>query len=145
MVLTESDSFRKNHNKMLYTACFFDKQANLYLLSKRKGKLLEKEVRNLHMTLQYKPQEVNENLIGERIKVSLIGYANDGNNEGFLVSACSENKELQSLIDNLSVPHITTSTSCHGKSVNTSFLEFEPIERFEIIGVFGCCVSDSPS
>ena len=98
---------------------------------------LDRVIQTPHITFEYKPETVDESLFGNRIGVQIMGYGNDGENEGVRVALHSEDKRLRKMIQNIPTPHITVTVSNTGKSVNTRFLEFYPISSFEIEGVFG--------
>lgn len=98
---------------------------------------LENDIQEPHITFAYKPQEVNQSLFGKTVKIKIIGYGNDGVNEGVKVDLSSSNPILQFMIEKLETPHITIAISNEGKPVNTKNLKFEKIEPIELIGKFG--------
>ena len=106
------------------------------------GERLSKLIKYPHVTFKYKPDAVNESLFGEEIEIKIIGYGNDGINEGLKVELYTTNHNLQSMIDEIEVPHITLSISDDGKAVNTRFLCFKDIEPFTIIGKFSGYMKD---
>ena len=81
-----------------------------------------------HVTLAYNPNELQKKMlmpyIGREVDVKVIGYANDGNNEGYQV-------ELPSWLPyfNKAIPHITISISKNSRPVKTGYLEFNAIEE----------------
>ena len=79
---------------------------------------------------------MDELLFGGKLKVKVTGYGNDGMNEGFCVELHSENWKLQTMIDNIPVPHITISVAKGARPYRTRFLEFHPIESFKLDGIF---------
>lgn len=82
------------------------------------GSPLDKIIENPHITLQYRPTPKQEaafhRLLGQKVKVTLLEYANDGMNEGFLVgNISSDDPEVQKLIDSTpsGIPHVTISVN----------------------------------
>lgn len=91
---------------------------------------LEKTVENPHITTNFAPDETQLHLeeLGEEVKITIIGYGNDGKNEGLLVKLESSNPVIQKAIDDIKVPHITLSCSKDSHPMYTSQLVFTPLE-----------------
>ena len=70
-----------------------------------------------------------------------MGYENDGENEGLKVQLNSSEPRVQSMIDGLSLPHMTIAVSDDGKPVNTMRLNFKEIEPIELTGKYGGCAT----
>lgn len=126
------------HN-FIYTGIFFDKEE---LLSKVKtafeNKRLERVIADPHVTFAFRPKTVDTSLFGEKVIVEVVGYGNDGKNEGLFVSLHARNHTVAEMAKEIAVPHITISVSADGKPVDTGKLSFEPIPvPFIIEGVFG--------
>lgn len=121
-------------SKYIYIAIFVDAEE---VYNKAEGSRLEKLIRFPHVTLKFKPESVNESLFGEKVTVKIIGYGNNGDNEGWKVDLYTENLELRKMIDNVEVPHITLSTSLQGKPVDTKNLQFEECNGIILHGIFG--------
>ena len=90
---------------------------------------------NPHVTLAFRPTEDQKAqlipYLNKEFEVKVIGYANDGKNEGYQVLLPSELPYF-----NKATPHITISTSKDSKPVKTGFLEFAPIkETFTLKGI----------
>lgn len=99
---------------------------------------LEKDIANKHITTQFRPKQTHEKLYGEKATFKVVGYGNDGVNEGFLVQLVScDDQELKQLFNEIPVPHITLSVSNIGKPVNTAKLNFKPVNGQTITGIFG--------
>jgi hypothetical protein len=99
---------------------------------------LEKDIIDKHITTQFRPEITHEHLYGKKASFQIIGYGNNGINEGFLVNMISyEDKELKTLFDKIPIPHITLSISNTGRAVDTSKLEFKPINGQIIDTKFG--------
>ena len=94
-------------------------------------------VRNPHVTVKYKPDILHKELFGQKAVFRAIGYANDGVNEGFKVELVSAGKDLEELVKEVPIPHITISFGKSAKAVNTRYLDFKPIKPVEFEGVFG--------
>ena len=132
-------------SKYYYTGCFLDYPSSKTIKKKRPGRALSNPNDILHMTIQFQPDCIDEKLFGERIRIKVIGYGIDEENEGFLVEAHSDNHDVQQLIDSIEIPHITMSISANGKHRNTRNLNFKRIEPFIISGIYGgyICVGDT--
>lgn len=124
-------------SKYYYTGCFLDSASSEFIKTKRLGSALANPNEILHMTIQFKPEHLDEKLFGERINLRVIGYGLNEENEGFLVKAHSDNSEVQQLIDSVEIPHITMSISANGKHRNTRNLKFEDIDPFDVSGIYG--------
>lgn len=125
-------------NKYRYIGFFVSQQEVLRCALLINGeKRLSRVIEHPHITLAYMPVDANESLFGQIAEITLVGYANDGMNEGFLVEVSSACSELDSMLKAVSVPHITVSVSEDSKAVETADLNFEPIKPIKINGVFG--------
>lgn len=121
-----------------YTGVFFEKESFYTLVSERvSSSRLHQNVLHPHVTFQYMPQIVPEALFGEKAEFRVIGYGNDGQNEGLLIEWLSGAPQLKQLYDEIKIPHITLSYAEYGNPVNTRYLDFKPITPFDISGVFG--------
>lgn len=119
-----------------YIGCFFDYAELFDLIKDIRVNPLKNEKQKPHVTFKYKPDTINTDLFGEEISVNIIGYGNDGENEGLLVTLTSESKELTEMIQQIPVPHITLAVSDNGKAVNTRYLDFTAIEPRKISGFY---------
>lgn len=93
-----------------------------------------------HVTLAYRGgiESAHEEFLGEAVKVRVIGYANDGKNEGLQVELTAENSELQKLCNAVEIPHVTLSTSRESKNRLTKDSNFAPLEKpIELVGHYG--------
>ena len=124
----------------LYYGVFFRPEEVRHAM-KRSGQsrqVLEREIEQPHVTVAYKPSEIPFHLFGETVRAVITGYGADAQNEGVSVVLHSDNTELNALLDEVAVPHITLSISADGKAKNTARLRFEPINRVvELKGLFG--------
>lgn len=98
---------------------------------------LENDIRYPHVTFAYRPTEVDRSLFGEKTHITIVGYGNDGVNEGLKVRLEADNPAIQSMIDQIEVPHITIAVSRDGEPVNTRNLSFEDIKPIEMEGTYG--------
>lgn len=96
---------------------------------------LESVVEHPHITFGYKVG-VPDNIDWHGVYwVDVVGYGNDGINEGYEVAFPPE---LEDVYFGADIPHITISTSSDGSPVNTAFLDFEPLsEPFSVPMKFG--------
>ncbi len=121
-----------------YTGVFFEKESFYALVSEKlSGSRLHQDVLHPHVTFQYMPQIVPEELFEEKAEFKVVGYGNDGQNEGLLVEWLTGAPQLKQLYDEIKIPHITVSYAEYGSPVNTRYLDFKPITSFDISGVFG--------
>jgi len=125
------------NQKYLYIGFFIEPESFSALVGRVRRSPLPCPVLRPHVTLCFKPGEVDSMLFGEKAKITAVGYGNDGENEGLLVTVEPENDRLRQMAAELAVPHITIATSETGKPVNTAKLRFEPIEPIVMSGIFG--------
>ncbi len=120
-----------------YLGCFFSVEELRKKMAELGQQRLHREIIHPHVTLYYRPERVDPELMGEKLTVRAVGYGNDGINEGLKVELNSPVPALQKLISEIPVPHITLSVSKRGKPVNTAGLTFVPIEPFRLEGTVG--------
>ena len=124
-------------HSFIYVGCFITEKDFTEILQRLPDGRLERLIENPHITFAYRPEKVDESLFGEEIKITVVGYGNDGENEGVKVELFTKSTILQDMIGDISVPHITISVSKKGKPVNTKQLNFRAVNPFEIYGKFG--------
>lgn len=91
---------------------------------------LENEIRKPHITFGFNQEPEPEFGHGKPMRnIQIIGYANDGVNEGVLVRI-PENK--RKYYHGAETMHITLSTSRNGKPVDTAKLDFKPVKPFTV-------------
>ena len=122
-----------------YIGCFVPLQGLLSTISSLDRKPLARAILQTHVTFQYMPIQVCEDLFGERIEVTITGYGSDNENEGLLVQCRADHPVLQEMIRQIPVPHITLSVSENGQAVNTRYLRFHSIPYLQCVGTFGGC------
>lgn len=125
-----------NHS-FQYIGCFFSANELLEKLQPYRSNPLAKTISEPHVTIVFRPKEVDDSLFGTDIRVTIIGYGNDGMNEGVKVSLRSDDPRLQSMIKEIEVPHITISVSEGAEPVKTRYLDFSPIPPVQITGQYG--------
>lgn len=108
---------------IIYVGIFFAKEEIKKIKKKNYGTPLENDIKNKHVTIAFKPTEFDTSLFGEIVEVTIVGYGNNGKNEGVKVEIKSDNKILKSV----NVPHITLSVGNGGKPVDTGKLLFEDV------------------
>lgn len=123
--------------KYHYIGCFLPFEKLMGKCKELKLQHLERVIRSPHVTFVYEPDSVDESLFGEKVEIKVIGYGNNGINEGFQVEIFSSNERIVKMARRIPVPHITLSVGEHGKPVDTKKLDFAPIEEFMIEGWFG--------
>ncbi len=124
-------------HQYLYTGCFFDFSEIAALAKKHAPERLHRVIQTPHVTFTYQPDTVDTSLFGTAVQVTLVGYGNNEENEGFRVVLTSDNKDVQTMIDTIEVPHITLSVSEDGRARNTKFLTFRDIQPIQITGIYG--------
>lgn len=125
------------NKKYNYIGCFVDKGELDETISYIPRNKLPKEIEDTHITFMYKPRRVDESLFGTPIKVTIIKYGCDKDNEGLLVKLSSEDPRINEMISHIPKPHITLSVSDTGRAVNTRYLDFTDIPETCITGRFG--------
>lgn len=120
-----------------YTGLFFDAKELWQKISPYRREPLETTIDHPHVTFAYRPEEADRSFFGTEILVTITGYGNNGRNEGVLVSLCSDVPELQSMIDEIEIPHITISVARDAEAVATRFLHFKAIPEIQITGKYG--------
>jgi hypothetical protein len=139
----------KTNDKIIYEGFFLTASKGF------KGSL-EREIENKHITTDFfgsnSDKPTHPEFYGMSATFKIIGYANDGKNEGFLIDKDSIKitadytfdeakgefrKNDPKLIKNFikfyneamkdRIPHVTLSVSKDGKPVDTKDLEFEPV------------------
>ena len=124
--------------KYKYIGCFFEYESLYGVVKKLRKHPLAIEKTVPHVTFQYKPDFVDTSLFGIPILVTIIGYGSNGENEGLLVELTSDNEQINSMIRQIPVPHITLSVSENGQAVNTRYLDFTLFEKpMQIVGHYG--------
>lgn len=100
--------------------------------------LLEHQVEKQHVTTAFRPETAHAALYGQKATFRVVGYGNNGINEGFLVKLEScDSDTLRNLISKVKVPHITLSVSDGGRPVDTARLTFESVDGPLVETVFG--------
>lgn len=121
----------------IYVGCFVDFSKYTEAISGIRTNALKNNIREPHITFEYKPKNVDQSLFGKEISIRIIGYGNDGKNEGLRVQLYSFEPRIQAMIERIETPHITIAVSEDGKPVNTKLLHFDDIMPIEIIGRYG--------
>ncbi len=120
-----------------YIGAFISREQLQELTKTLPRKVLECPVDYPHVTFAYQPDVVDEQYFGAEIHIRAIGYGCDGKNEGLKVCLDAEQSELQILINQIPVPHITLSISETGRAVNTRYLQFTEIKPIDFTATFG--------
>lgn len=126
-------------NNVIYTGVFVNNKDLERLLEEHGVQRIKlwREIPNTHVTIQYRPEQVDESLFGNPVDVRVVGYGVNAQNEGLLVEIACANEEVQKLCKQIEVPHITLSVSKAGKPVNTRYVRFQPIQNpFTLSGVY---------
>ncbi len=125
-----------------YVGCFLDYKELLEKVRELRYNSLPNEKVNPHVTFEYHPASVDTCLFGEKIFVAILGYGNNGENEGLQVTLSCGNKQLSDMIKKIDRPHITLAVSSSGQAVNTKYLEFKPVDPVYIVGCYDGHIED---
>ena len=103
---------------------------------------LEHAIKDPHVTTAYRPdaQKVFLDALGSDARIDIIGYGNDGQNEGVLVRVMAGDPAIQKTLDERVAPdqngelkpvqmHITLSIAEGAEAVNTRNLKFTELEE----------------
>ncbi len=135
---TKIPEARASSDFVEYTGVFLERASLYALVSEKFGDgRLHHDVLYPHITFQYMPQMIQDELFGEKAEFSVVGYGKDELNEGLLVKWKSGPPALKKEFAQICIPHITLSFSEYGYAVNTRYLDFRPIAPFMISGYFG--------
>lgn len=113
----------------MYYGLFFD--SNLF------NSKLKNKIDNPHITFLYEKSkflEIPAELLNRKAKCQVIGYSNNGRNEGYLVELLDS--ELLKFYKGAEQMHITIGLSDNAKAVDTCNLEFMHIKPFVLDGWF---------
>lgn len=137
-----------------YMGIFFEGEQAELIKSLQPTKL-EKTNDEIHCTFKYRPtnEELIDNLVGQEVKVSLIGYGCDGNNSGFEVSFDEsynryyinyfDDKKDENGLPLLKPKHITASLTEGAVASHTKDLDFVKfVEPILVTGRFGYWIDD---
>lgn len=130
-----------------YVGLFFEGEDldKILLSDKRK---LDRINDVIHCTFEYKPKEFSKynDIIGKEFVITLVGYANDNINSGFVVLLDDEVKKYYRNVDpetGFVIPHITSTLSNDADASDTSNLNFELLDMPVIVkGKFGYYIKD---
>ena len=136
--LTEQRAFQEKVKRITHYAGLFVDREELY---RKAPAHLMNTVEYPHVTTKFAPDVPDLHLEqpGPGAKIKVIGYGNDGKNEGFLVRIESDDPGIQAIVDRIRNPHITLSygEGCHPK--DTIDLPFQPLpeeDQFELPGIY---------
>lgn len=118
--------------KMIYWGLFFPTTTT--------DNSLSNVVKFQHITFGFKvkpPVGLNGRW-GRIAETTIIGYGNDGENEGYKIELHGWKKFYRSN----ATPHITISVSENGKPVNTGKIKFDKCEEIDYTGRWGWFGSD---
>ncbi len=120
-----------------YIGCFIDKETLEAACASLARTPLWRNIENPHVTFAFMPETVDVSLFGQKVFLTVVGYGNDGKNEGLAVQVRCENDRLQTMAEAIAVPHITLSVAEGAHTVDTAKLSFAPVAPFALEGVFG--------
>lgn len=132
--------------KYNYIGCFLQPESFYQKIEETFGReRLSRQIEFPHITMAYRPEQVDETLFGEKVKVLVTGYGKDELNEGVSVAVTSDNPKVREMLQDIDTPHITLSVDGeHGKTVNTRFLTFSPCVQIEFQALVGGYAGSKP-
>lgn len=102
---------------------------------------LAHKIRDPHVTVAYRPgvEKVFLDSLSSEAIIRVVGYGNNGENEGLLVEVSAEDPVIQKTLSDRVAPdrdgklktvpmHITLSIADGAEAVNTKYLDFTPIK-----------------
>lgn len=109
--------------------------------------LLPNPIHDLHITHIFHPNPIPHGLLGEEITVRLVGYANDGKNEGYKVEFVSGSDAAAEAFSEIKNPHVTVSLGKGGIAKTTGDMSFAPLcapddSVWEFTAVYGFYLSN---
>lgn len=125
-----------------YVGCFVDPDVLHEKLTPLSRTPLSTPILMPHVTVSYRPAAVDQSLFGIPVRIRIVGYGRDENNEGLLVELSTQEPRLEKLLQTVEIPHITLSISQSGKAVNTRRLHFTAVDPIELPSVYGGCAED---
>jgi hypothetical protein len=128
-----------NGDRFLYTGCFLAPTETGRLFNWLGGRRLNNVVDSPHVTLAFLPDVLCEHSIGTEVLWNVVGYGNDGQNEGVLVELAQAPDELLDEIALRREHHVTLSLADGAHAKDTAKLEFTPVEPLSITTIYGLC------
>ena len=102
---------------------------------------LERPAYDLSVLIDFKPDDImtlRPYLIGKNVKMRVVGYGNDGQNEAVKVEVITDDPELRDACDTIETLYIGLSSARGAQAKDAAHLDFAPIaEPFEVNGVYG--------
>ena len=97
---------------------------------------LDIDIDNKHVTMGYR-QPCPEDIVGCEVAVTVVGYGNDGANEGYEIELPYFMHEYWN--NGEAIPHITLSKAYGASAKDTGYIDFIPMpdDEFEVIGYVG--------
>ena len=96
-----------------------------------------------HVTVKFAPgPDILSEFWGQKVTVTVTGYACDGRNEGIRVTLHAKNKALQEKLAKVAAPHMTLSVAEGARARDTGKLAFQDIAPISFRTVFGVCLND---
>lgn len=121
----------------IYFGIFFDKNDVVEAAGAVGTNRLARVIETPHITFAFRkemPAEF-EALLGSEVSVPVVGYANDGRNEGLEVTL---DPSLLPMYNGASSVHVTVSVANGAKPVDTGKLRFAPVDSdLTLVGRFG--------
>lgn len=127
-------------SQTIYSGVFVDPDE----LYKQFPPSLDHPIRDPHVTVAYRPssEKIFLDELGSDAIIRVLGYGNDGKNEGLLVEVAASSPIIQKTLNERVAPdkngemkavrmHVTISISKDGEAVDTRNLDFKPIQSSE--------------
>jgi hypothetical protein len=135
-----SEDIEKINPEMMYHGFFIDSDELIQKLEGIERVPLKRRILTPHVTLKFQPEveDVHEDKFGEPVRIKVVGYGNNGKNEGLEVEVETFDPIFQDLVEKVPVQHITLSLADGALAQDTSGIEFHRLdEQFYIDAVYG--------
>lgn len=129
----------KSKSGYLYVGCFLSEGDLSRLLRHVGGSRLECLAEHAHVTFDFLPDSAVESSFGKLLYFDVVGYANDGLNEGVSVVLVSTPEELAPIAQRRDRHHITLSLASGARAADTAHLAFAPVSPLRISATYGGC------
>ena len=129
-------------NRLLSVGCLLSPAETDRLFIWLGDKRLNSVVDSPHVTLAFLPDVICERSIGTEVLWNVVGYGNDGQNEGVLVELAQAPDELLNEITLRREHHVTLSLANGAHAKDTAGLKFSPVKPLKIKTVYGLCTCE---
>lgn len=105
----------------------------IFIKDKNLGGTLENKVNTPHVTLEFRPKVIPNEILGNEVEIKVTNYGNNNRNEGYKVVLPQEYERYFKG----KIPHITLSYSNESKALDTKNIKFDKEKSLTLIGKVG--------